>query len=556
MSTTEQRIALVVLGMHRSGTSAVAGALVRRGASAGSALLPSTSDNANGYFEDARLVATSDALLASGGLTWDEPGPLTKPLDAKAASAFGESLVAIFSEFGNGRAPVLLKDPRACRLVPEWAEAMAVAGLQPAYVMVLRDPREVSASLAARDGLSPYRAEQLWLEHVLEAEHDTRGAARTFVAFDALLASPDAVIDEALLAMGVADRMTRQPTGESGVEPGLRRQRSVDSDQRTLADEVFAFANGLAGTAGDGSDKVASFDAFRLRWRVMATVARDALSDAQLRAERQRDDSARLVRQVNSGMAMADAWAPAPPREPQPRIYWRSRDADHSEDRSLAAIRAAVPCSWSATIGVAEGRIDRLRIDPDDRAGVFELRAFRLDGALIADLHAQVRASNGVLRQISGGLLIFAADDDPWIELELDKALVLRAADVPLEITFEVRRRGLPELLWSLAEQEALGAGALRALEKRVESLSDDASSVQRVVLEIKQSTDDFASSQKMLISARAEHAALNALALASLQQRLDAVSQTSEEVLAWARRRTLGYWWRRLRGSEKGSNS
>ena len=65
---------LIVTGMHRSGTSALAGALGVLGVDLGSNLMPANEDeNARGYFEDVELTAFNEALLDHLGYTWDDP---------------------------------------------------------------------------------------------------------------------------------------------------------------------------------------------------------------------------------------------------------------------------------------------------------------------------------------------------------------------------------------------------------------------------------------------------------------------------------------------------
>lgn len=526
MNTTDRATALVVLGMHRSGTSAVAGALVARGANAGNALLPSTSDNANGYFEDARLVAASDALLASAGLAWDEPGPVPRPLVAPAARA---ALVEVFATLRRASAPAVVKDPRACRLVPEWSKAMAEAGLRPAYLIVLRDPREVAASLQVRDGLSAYRSAQLWLEHLLEAEHTTRGAPRVFIDFADLVHAPDATINTALEVLGLGDMLRPVAGRGTGVEARLRRQRAEAGKSEGFAEHVYAFAKGCLGTAGDAPAITATFDAFRTRWREDAEGVRAAMSDARERERRGRDDELRLLREVRNGLALADAWGRTVPRSPSPRVYWRALDAAHSEDRSCAA-REQDGGGFTATAGGSGGRVDRLRLDPDDRAGVFEISGLVIGGLPVADPASVVRASNGVVRPTADGLMLFAIDDDPWIEIDAGQDTATGAA---LPVRFDLKVRGLPELLWEVLDQEALGAARLRELELRVEAMSSaQAAWASRLAEE--RAADAAA--------ARAEAAVVHAA--------LDGLARHSAEILGWTRRRTFRYWWRRWRGS------
>ena len=73
------RKALVVLGMHRSGTSALARVLSLRGAALPRQVLPPNAGNEKGYWEPERVVALNERILQSAGLAWNDafaPGAL------------------------------------------------------------------------------------------------------------------------------------------------------------------------------------------------------------------------------------------------------------------------------------------------------------------------------------------------------------------------------------------------------------------------------------------------------------------------------------------------
>ena len=53
--------------------------------------------------------------------------------------------------------------------------------------MPVRNPLEVAASLKRRDGFIPAKSHLLWLRHVLDAEHATRGLQRAVISYDALV---------------------------------------------------------------------------------------------------------------------------------------------------------------------------------------------------------------------------------------------------------------------------------------------------------------------------------------------------------------------------------
>jgi len=183
---------LVVLGMHRSGTSSLVGVAARLGAALGSDLLDANEFNPRGYGEHREVVAIHDRFLAAQGLRWDAARRPDAFEGEAARDARGALRELLLREFAS--APLFaVKDPRLCRLLPLWKPLLRELGAQPAYAIVLRHPLEVAASTARRDGLAPGRAHLLTLEHLLAAERETRGAPRAFVRYEELFADWRAV---------------------------------------------------------------------------------------------------------------------------------------------------------------------------------------------------------------------------------------------------------------------------------------------------------------------------------------------------------------------------
>ena len=173
------KILVVVLGMHRSGTSSAAGALVRLGAAAPQHLLAPNADNERGYWESPVIVDLNDAILAAAGSNWKDwrKFDLNK-IDALKANALrARAKEALAEEFGDVGFAVM-KDPRMCRLMPFWGPVFAEANWSVRALLPIRSPLEVGQSLHCRDGLSPAYGCLLWLRHVLDAEVETRGMAR------------------------------------------------------------------------------------------------------------------------------------------------------------------------------------------------------------------------------------------------------------------------------------------------------------------------------------------------------------------------------------------
>ena len=180
-----QRTALVILGMHRSGTSSLAGLLSRLGCSLGDDLLEANEWNPLGYGEHREVVERHDALLRGAGLTWDSAR--APDVGAAALREAEADFVALLERDFSDTPLFALKDPRMCRLLPLWSAVFAAAGVDARYVIMLRHPLEIAASLARRDGFELSRSLLLWGTHVIAAERETRGARRAFVDYAGLM---------------------------------------------------------------------------------------------------------------------------------------------------------------------------------------------------------------------------------------------------------------------------------------------------------------------------------------------------------------------------------
>ena len=165
--------AVCVTGMHRSGTSFIAGALRFLGVSLGdpTQLLKPGPDNPLGYFEVAALMQLDDEVLAHCGGAWDQPpvfdpgwelDPALDPFRARAA----EILDTTFGPAADRPPVIAWKDPRLSLLLPFWRTVTPIA----ATVVVVRDPTEVVASLGARKyAVDAAQAASLWLRYVYAA---------------------------------------------------------------------------------------------------------------------------------------------------------------------------------------------------------------------------------------------------------------------------------------------------------------------------------------------------------------------------------------------------
>ncbi len=183
------RIGILVLGMHRAGTSLLTQILTQLGCDAPRTLIGASENNENGYWESRPVRDFNDRLLDAAQSRWDDwqPLDLTRIDPAILTGLRTEAAGLLASEFGASPLFVL-KDPRICRMVPFWADVLATAGVAPRTIITLRNPVEVAASLHARGGYPPELAHMIWLRHMLDAEAATRGQPRAFTSYDSVLA--------------------------------------------------------------------------------------------------------------------------------------------------------------------------------------------------------------------------------------------------------------------------------------------------------------------------------------------------------------------------------
>ena len=182
------RVGVLVLGMHRSGTSALARMLSLLGCDLPANLMAPHPSNESGHWESLTIAHLNDEILASAGSKWDDwlafnAGWYKSP---KAAAFKEKALTVLEEEFGASRF-FILKDPRICRLAPFWLDVLKDAAVRPAIIMPVRNPLEVAESLSTRDGIDLALGHLLWLRHVLEAEAATRGLPRFHSSYDSLL---------------------------------------------------------------------------------------------------------------------------------------------------------------------------------------------------------------------------------------------------------------------------------------------------------------------------------------------------------------------------------
>lgn len=213
-----------VLGMHRSGTSLVAGLLGILGVNLGpeEELLPPLPANPKGYHELAELVEINDAILAAFGGAWDRL-PVLPPgwQESARLDRLRERARLGLGRWFSSSDLWGWKDPRTCVTLPFWQRL--VPGLR--YVICVRNPVDVANSLRARegDGHSWERGVEDWLRHVSLALAHTSTRPRLVLHYEDFFPDPSEQLRRLARFLGVEQRVT---------EPGVaaRVREFVDPD--------------------------------------------------------------------------------------------------------------------------------------------------------------------------------------------------------------------------------------------------------------------------------------------------------------------------------------
>jgi hypothetical protein len=216
--------AVVVLGMHRSGTSAVARGLAALGVYLGDDFLDAQPENPTGYWEDRHVVALDDRVLKGFGLRWDSVERIARAEFARGrfrklrreAGRYCERTFTAHAVWG-------FKDPRVVRVLPFWQRVLRDCDAQDCYVIAIRNPRSVAASLFARQAMPADDAYRLWLANVVPFLGDAFDRPFVVVDYDVLMRDARVQLERIAQALGLpADSGEVERFAAEFLDAGLR----------------------------------------------------------------------------------------------------------------------------------------------------------------------------------------------------------------------------------------------------------------------------------------------------------------------------------------------
>jgi hypothetical protein len=228
---------VIVLGMHRSGTSLVASLLGLLGAYLGDEedFIPADQDNPQGFWERRGVISLNNLVLRAGDAAWDRvAGFDVSRIRGRFRRRFASGAASLIQGLDT-HGTWAIKDPRLCLTLPLWRPLCRHA----VCVVTLRHPAEVASSLERRDRMPLATGVALWERYTRSALEASEGLPRTALLFDDLFARPEET------ARGLRAFLAARRSAELGpvddeavrrhVNPSGRHHRAADASRDTGA---------------------------------------------------------------------------------------------------------------------------------------------------------------------------------------------------------------------------------------------------------------------------------------------------------------------------------
>ena len=266
-------VVVLFLGMSRSGTSVLTRILSLCGGILPRPLVHADGSNPTGYWEPAEALRINDNFLRRFGLDWFDP-TLRLQLDTVISSPLRHELIGEIRNFFEScpsASPLILKEPRITALSSFWLEAARLTGRSTKIVIPVRHPREVAASVAARDGVPLNLARALWLKYNLLAELNSRQHPRIFVDYLNVIRDWQFEVRRISDALNIRLSTARQSVVDKYVTPNYYHQRQRDTTLDVFGGELMTRTYSVLEVAAhDGEVDIKTLDEMFGLYQVLA----------------------------------------------------------------------------------------------------------------------------------------------------------------------------------------------------------------------------------------------------------------------------------------------
>jgi hypothetical protein len=205
MKSMHGSLAVLILGMHRSGTSVISRSMQALGVYLGNNFLEDQPDNPTGYWEDKGIYQLNERALSVCGLRWEDVRLIddSKWSQPELEVLRTEAANYIRARF-SGHRLWGFKDPRTVRLLPFWQPIFQSLGVDVSYVIAIRNPRSVSISLFDRQQMGLVAARMLWLVYMVPYLPMLRGKPFVVTDYDLFMADPLGQLERVARALNLS----------------------------------------------------------------------------------------------------------------------------------------------------------------------------------------------------------------------------------------------------------------------------------------------------------------------------------------------------------------
>lgn len=461
---SEQKTAILILGMHRSGTSALTRVLNLCGVDLGTRLMPPAQDNNDsGFWEHVDAVDAHERLLFQFGRSWSDARALPDGwLESEAAAAAAQRIAALVADEFAGSRLWAVKDPRLCRFVPLWIKVLDEAGVRVKLVYALRHPDEVIASLVRRDGVSAHENGLLLLTHFFEAALAGVGQPRCVMTYQSLLDDWRGCVERIARELELElDLDSRAAEIEEFLDHGARNHHAQDDEaelRESLNGRIYALAR-RSRDSGEFWRGVAELgDYWDLYRRDLLPYVNELLDMLAVR-----DSLERQGRPVSAGARGGHDRTLSPLVRLQFRMIAGLQDGIGRLGQASADLGAMVRVGSENTLGATADMAATLADLREGMAGVpqlgTELRECRAGtqqhfGEVLGQVDVLRRHMDELASDRDRRLALFAADSERRLQEVAEQGQAAAAAGAAVGAALQQQIEALGRLLEEAAERE------------------------------------------------------------------------------------------------------
>lgn len=364
-------MSIFVIGMHRSGTSMVAGILRRLGVHFGAEpdLLPANSANELGYFEHQRTLALNDALSRANKVSWRTLPSLDTASALAGSDEYSAGVKDLVAELDE-HAPWGVKDPRLSFLLPLWR----AHARNPHVIICVRKPDAVARSLSHRNGLSPAYGAALWELYTLAALRNSEKLPRTVITYEECLLDPHRTIAGLASTLTEWEEITPSEAQREAAVQQIRpeldhadddasKDDDADPEKQELYDRIVSGRLGSIAVNVSASKEIIRLEQSHQNAKAAIDTLRGELAQQSAALEKER----RTIESVQERLADLLGWArltqasPAPAGEAQrPSGLDEQLDALRQVIHLAAQVAALKPLAEQARAELIASKDERI----------------------------------------------------------------------------------------------------------------------------------------------------------------------------------------------------